>query len=263
MATIWLLAALVAGPLMAETVGTLGGPQYSAESIANTAAGVAGFYAPNTFVSIYGQNLSDSTHPIGPNDIAAGLLPTIFTGSGARVLVNNVFADLYYVSPTQVNLLLPASLTATSTTLQLARDGFAGPEIVLHLTTAAPALFQIDGQTVIATHGNGPLVTAASPATRGETLVLYASGLGPTLPPAPQNRLATEAAQLANIGDFRVWLNGTPVDPKRVLYAGLTPGFAGLYQINVQLPDDAPANPEIRVGYTDLRSPAGRILPVQ
>jgi len=49
-------------------------------------------------------------------------------------------------------------------TLQLVRDGIAGPEVVLKLASSAPVMFQSDLRTVIATHGNGPLVTAASPA---------------------------------------------------------------------------------------------------
>jgi len=93
--------------------------------------------------------------------------------------------------------------------------------------------------------------------------VLYASGLGPTSPPAIAYKLVQVAAQAVNAGDFRVWLNGAVVDPKRIFYAGLTPGFAGLYQINVQLPDNAPPNPEIRIGFVDPQSPAGRFLPLQ
>ena len=63
--------------------------------------------------------------------------------------------------------------------------------------------------------------------------------------------------------DFRVVLNGTDVDSHLVLYAGVTPGFAGLFQINLQLPANAPSNPEIRIGYGAQLSPAGRILPLQ
>jgi len=263
MATAWLLPALVIGSLGAETVGNSGAPQYSAESIANTAAAIAGFYAPNTFVSIYGVNLSDATRAISPDDIAAGSLPTVLPGTGIRVLINLIPASIYFASPGQVNALLPPSLTPGDATLQVVRDGLAGPAIVLKLTNSAPAMFQSDARIVIATHGNGPLVTSASPAKAGETVVLYASGLGPTSPPAIANKLAQVAAQVSNVGDFRVWINGAVVDPKRVAYAGLTPGFAGLYQINLQLPDNAPPNPEIRIGYGDQQSPTGRFLPLQ
>jgi uncharacterized protein (TIGR03437 family) len=263
MATIWLLAAFVVGPLAADTVGNSGAPQYSAESIANTAAAIAGFYAPNTFVSIYGVNLADATRAISPDDVTAGTLPTVLPGTGVRVLINLIPANIYFASPAQVNALLPPSLGPGNATLQVVRDGIAGPPVVLNLTNSAPAIFQYDAHTVIATHGNGPLVTAASPAKAGETVVLYASGLGPTSPPAIANKLAQVAAQVSSAGDFRVWLNGAMVDPKLVSYAGLTPGFAGLYQINVQLPANAPANPEIRIGYADQLSPAGRVLPLQ
>ncbi len=58
-------------------------------------------------------------------------------------------------------------------------------------------------------------------------------------------------------------LNGVAIDPSLIQYAGVTPGFAGLFQINVQLPGDAPSSPEIQIGYPNLMSPAGRILPVE
>src|SRR5712691_1080440 len=105
MATNWLLAAFVIGPLAAETVGNSGAPQYTAESVANTAAAIAGFYSPNTFVSVYGVNLADATRAIGPDDVTAGTLPTVLPGTGLVVLINRVPANIYYASPTQVNVL--------------------------------------------------------------------------------------------------------------------------------------------------------------
>ena len=60
-----------------------------------------------------------------------------------------------------------------------------------------------------------------------------------------------------------MWLNGSAVDPSKVAYAGVTPGYAGLYQVNLFVPDDAPANPEVRIGWTGQMSAAQLILPVQ
>lgn len=105
-----------------------------------------------------------------------------------RVLINQIFADVYYVSPGQVNVLIPPSLIAGPATLQLINDGLAGPSVMITLSPSAPVLFQSDATTAIATHGNGPLVTAAQPAQRGEIVVLYATGLGPTLPAAIPTR---------------------------------------------------------------------------
>jgi uncharacterized protein (TIGR03437 family) len=267
-----LTAALLMGPLLAQSMfaqSTLaqsslpGYPYYTPDSIANSASNTAGLYAPNTFISIYGVNLAYATVAIGPDDIRAGMLPTALAGGAVRVAINNTFADLYYVSPGQVNVLIPLSLIAGPATVQLENSSKYGPPVSITLGPAAPALFQSDAQTVIATHGNGPLVTAASPARGGEIVVLYATGLGPTSPAAIPDRLATAAAPIANLADFRVLLNGGAVDSHLILYAGVTPGFGGLYQINMQLPANAPANPEIRIGFSAVTSPAGRILPVQ
>jgi uncharacterized protein (TIGR03437 family) len=58
-------------------------------------------------------------------------------------------------------------------------------------------------------------------------------------------------------------INGTALAPSSILYAGVAPGFAGLYQVDVRLPDQLPANPEIRLGVAGIMSPAGLILPAQ
>ena len=258
-----LLAVLGAGLAWADSSSPPGTPVYSESSIANSAANVADFFAPNTFLTIYGQNLSYVTKAISPDDIRANTLPTALIGTGVRVLINSIPADMYFVSPGQVNVLIPTSLGTGSSTIQLVNNGAAGPAVSIPIGSAAPALFQIDSTVVIATHGNGPLVTKDSPAKRGEVVVLYATGLGVTTPPSIPNQIPQALAILANMGDFHVMLNGVQVDSRSIQYAGVTPGFAGLFQINLKIPDDAPANPEIRVGYTNLMSPAGRILPLQ
>jgi uncharacterized protein (TIGR03437 family) len=190
-------------------------------------------------------------------------LPTVLGTTGVRVIVGNIFANIYYVSPGQVNILIPTSLAPGPVTLQLVRDGLAGPPIPIMLGAAAPALFQLDATTVLATHLDYTKVTTSSPARGGEVVVLYASGLGPTDPATIANQIPQRAAPIAPITSFSVLVNGSPVDPQKILYAGVVPGFAGLFQINVQLPDNTPANPEIRVGYANTMSPGGRVLPVK
>jgi uncharacterized protein (TIGR03437 family) len=259
----FLAAVFLTVPLLAQPGATPGAPYYTQDSIANSASNTTGLYAPNTFISVYGTNLAYGTAAIGPNDIRGGGLPTLLGNLGVHVVVNQILADLYFVSPTQVNVLISTSLIAGPATVQLVNNGLAGPPVSIMLGPAAPALFQADAQNVIATHGNGPVVTPASPAVKGEIVVLYATGLGPTSPAAIPDQIATAAAPLANLADFRVLLNGAAVDPHQILYAGVTPGFAGLYQINLQLPANVPANPEIRIGFSTVMSPAGRILPVQ
>lgn len=263
MAAVWLLAALGIGSLWADSCGARGAPVYSASSIANSAAGVADFYAPNTFISIYGQNLSRVTRALSADDISAGTLPTALPGTGVRVLINNIAADVFYVSPALVNVLVPTLLVASPAILQLESDGVAGCPASIVLGATAPAIFQVDPTTVLAFHADWSLISASAPAHPGEIIILYATGLGPTLPAQIPHQLDRAAAQIAQRGAFQVFLNGQPVDSSRIQYAGAAPGYAGVYQINLQLPGDAPPNPEIRISTSDRTSPEGRTLLVQ
>jgi len=237
--------------------GSNGQPYYTEASIANTAASIANYYAPNSFVTIYGLNLSDSTTALSGNG-----LQTILPGSHVTVLINNLLADLWYVSATQINLLVPSELTAGPATVQIEVNGFAGPPVGIMLTALAPAMFQADATTALAAHLNGQVVSAASPAQPGELVVLYASGLGPTVPPAIPNQAPQTAAFVATPG-FGVWLNGSQVDSSAVPYAGVTPGYAGLYQINLFIPANTPPNPQIQIGWAGQLSPAQVFLPVE
>src|SRR5450755_4748783 len=58
-----------------------GAPEYTAGSIVNPIAAVAGMYAPNSFMTIYGRNLSYVTRAMGPDDLRAGMLPGVLIGT--------------------------------------------------------------------------------------------------------------------------------------------------------------------------------------
>ena len=250
-------------------------PTYSFESIANSAAGVTDLFSPNSFVSIYGGNLAFVTRSLNAADIRAGELPTVLSGSGVRALADSLSTYVYYVSPQQVNVLLPPSLAPGRVRFQLVNDGRAGPVVEIDLRESSPALFQQTAQwendpLVIATHGLAGVVTLEQPARIGELVVLYGTGFGPTSPPVRSSKIPVEAAWVRDFARFEVWLDGVPADGQYVRYAGVTPYFGGLYQVNLVIPPGTGMHPEVRVGYRDplqvgsdaLMSPPGRRLAV-
>jgi hypothetical protein len=103
-----------------------------------------------------------------------------------------------------------------------------------------------------ATHADGSLISAKSPAIASETIVIYAYGLGQTTPAVPSGAVTPiPAPQVANYVyvDFDFSPNAGPrypyIDPKQgpvntPAFVGLTPGQIGLYQVNVKLPDSFP-----------------------
>ena len=129
--------------------------------------------------------------------------------------------------------------------------------------SAAPALFPLDPTTAIATRADGSLVSWEEPAHPGEIVVLYATGLGPTRPNPPYGQVPAAAALIERLDEFAILLDGAAVDPARIAYAGQTPGFAGLYQINLVLPEATPSDPEVRIAVGDDISPGGVFLPVR
>jgi len=240
---------------------TPNGPNYSADTIANSAADITNWYSPNSFISIYGSNLGFVTREIARTDINGGTLPTALPGTGVRVLINSTFAYMYYVSPRQLNVLIPSLLLPGAVALTVEVNGIAGPEVQLLLRDTAPGLFTLaDGITLIGVHGDWSLITGEAPAQAGEEVVLFATGLGITTPSTPSGQIPQGARQIKDHANFQVWLNGIPLDPAAIDYVGVAPGYAGVYQINITLPDDLPRNPEVRISTGALQSPAQRYL---
>ena len=237
-------------------------PFYAANSVVNSADFQPGPLAPNTIGTLYGKGLSYVTRALGPQDMNGGLLPTVLTGTGCNVLIGGLAANVFYVSPTQINFLVPSLLRPGRTDIQVVLNGIAGPIIPLDLAVASPALFQLDPQTVIATRIDGSLITNDVPARRGDIVTLYATGLGETVPPAVYSTAATKAAALKRLAEFRLLLDGSALDASLILYAGVAPGFAGLYQINVQIPNTVNPNPDLQIGFGDALSPTGLKLPL-
>jgi uncharacterized protein (TIGR03437 family) len=186
--------------------------------------------APGSIISVFGANLA--TAPAG-----ASSLPLPKTLAGASLQVGGIDVPLFYSSGRQVNAQLPfeLALNARPQLIVKGADFVTVPETIT-VATARPGIFTTTqdgkGQGVIVDVANR-LVDASNAAKVGDVVVVYCTGLGATNP-AVRSGEAAPASPLANVATLvSVTIGGQPAT---VQFAGLTPGYAGLYQVNVQIP---------------------------
>jgi hypothetical protein len=145
--------------------------------------------------------------------------------AGTHVEVNEISAPLFSVKPDRLLLQLPTNfISGQPAYLNVSSVSLAAPPMLLPIETAAPAIV-------------GATRTAGA-------LVIYLTGLGVTDPPLQEGRPAPATTLLRTLVKPSVSVGGQPAT---VLFSGLTPGLAGLYQIKVLLPGDAPPSFEIIV----------------
>lgn len=248
-----LLACVI--PLCAQESSSTG-PAYTAATIVNSATSNAEALAPNTIATIYGTNLSYETG-VASGQPAAGGVPGSLTG--VQVFVAGQPAGLYYVSPKQINFLIPPDLRPGLVDLFVARDGVAGPATLIELKEASPGLFESAQGIAVATHADGSVVTKAHPARRGETISVYGTGFGPTTP----YQAISAPAPITDLSSFHLLLNKTGVPASSILKVFVAPATPGLYQATFKLPKSVGANPEIRVAIGAQLSPPNVNLPLE
>ena len=236
-------------------------PAYSAAGMVNAPNYAPGPFAPNSVATIFGSGLARSSQGLTADVILNNTLPKELNST--RVYVLDEPAPLLYVSDGQVNFLVPGDQLDGDVKIRVVREGVTGPEITVTLVDAAPALFQSAAGYAIAAHLDNSVIAPGSPAQAGEIIVVYACGLGVTQPNPAPGVIPQSAAVIQRLSDLKVYLGGTAIDPASILYAGLTPGSPGLYQINLVLPANLGTDPEIRVAIADQSSPAGLKLAVQ
>jgi uncharacterized protein (TIGR03437 family) len=245
----WFVLAALAGSAASGAA-----PTYSVESIVNGSDYAPGPFAPNSIVSIFGVELSyrvegltsDNSHNTLPDQLA-----------DVRVYVGGYYVPLIYVCPTQINFLVPSNQTPGKFPLRVVRQGVTGAEVTITVVDAAPRLFTSKEGYVIAQHGTDySPVTPDSPAKPGEVIVFYATGLGRTQPnPKSPFEIQQNSSKVA--GELNLSLGGAGANPADIWYAGLTPGIAGVYQINLKLSDALGTDIEIRASMGGQTSAAG------
>lgn len=219
----------------------LGAPNSPLITLVANAEGENPVIAPNTWVEVKGLNLAktgDSRIWQG-SDFANGQMPTQL--DGVSVTVNGKSAYIYYISPTQVNILTPPDALAGSVQVVLTYAGNSSPAYSVAAQTIAPSFFLFNGGPyVAATHANGSLLGPASlysglttAAKPGETVVLYANGFGPTSTPLTRGS-STQSGTLSPLP--AVTIGGLAAT---VQFAGLV--APGQFQFNVVIPSGVPS----------------------
>ncbi|MEO8597149.1 MAG: hypothetical protein ABI759_27770 [Candidatus Solibacter sp.] len=233
-----------------------------------SAASLVPATAPGTWLSIFGTSLANTARSWRDTDFVSGRLPISL--EGVSVAINGKAAAIAYVSPLQLNVLAPDD-TATGLVQVQVRNIFGLSDSVLALQqTAAPAFFQFNTASanyVAGTHADGTYLagpalnrqgTSGTAAKPGETIVLYGTGFGATVPAVSAATLVPAPAPLAHPEDLRIRIGG--ID-SRVDFAGIV--SPGLYQFNVVVPQVADGDQTISAELRGLLSQPTLLLTVQ
>jgi uncharacterized protein (TIGR03437 family) len=193
---------------------------------------------PGSLVSIFGSNLAAAPVP-------ANVIPLPPTLGGVSVTFNGIAAPLLYVSPQQINAQLPWNVPTSGAVSVVVTNGMvASPPQAVQVAAFAPGLFTIGGYAV-AVNPDGSLAAAVGavagfashPATPGDSLVLWGSGFGAVTPPATNGSNSLDTLRNV-VTPPTVTIGGVAAT---VTFAGLSPQFVGVYQINVTMPATQPA----------------------
>ena len=267
-----------------------GAPTVFYEGVVDDAVfGQDGFtVTPGDVMALFGEQLSFMAPTAGPQP------PLETTIAGSQVLVNGQPVPMYFTSYGQINFQMPVNTPTGTALVQVATTGpTAGPVTVsntvsVNVAARAPRLLLLAdgyGAIVDASQGNQyntlplpPTITfpgfISQPASRGDVLTIYAIGLGATNPvvatgqPAPDGSAGQPLAHLTSTPTvvFSQNLEGllvpVSVPPSSILYAGLSPNFAGLYQVNVAIPPDCPTG-LVQVSLTFPDSTASNLVNIQ
>lgn len=187
--------------------------------------------APGSIVSVFGLNLA-STVASGPTS------PMTQTLGGLTATLGDSVLPLFFVSPTQINFLLPAETAIGPATLTVSIAGEPNTTAPITVVEDAPGIFgqSANGQTcAVAFHSDGTQVTSSSPAVAGETVTVYGTGFGPTSTPLPDGFPAPGGILLTD--PIAVQLNDQTITPTN---ASVVAGSIGIDSVGFVVPAGLP-----------------------
>jgi len=216
------------------------------------ASGTGVFLNPNYVVNA--ANFAPITNPIAPGELVSlygsGLAPsdTLATGTpyqsklaGVSVTMNGLPAPLYHVSAGRIDAIVPFAAADSSPyiNIQVNNGGKLSNSVMVYAGSTAPGVFTtsqsgVGDGTIL--HADYSTVTLSNPAHRGETVLVFLTGLGKTNPAVQDGAPGPSQPPANALAEVGIYIDGQPAT---VAFSGLAPLYPGLYQVNVLVPQTA------------------------
>jgi uncharacterized protein (TIGR03437 family) len=220
--------------------------------VVNGASFQSGIVA-GSWATILGTDLATTTRAWAASDFLNSALPPNLNYTGATV--NGKTAFVGYVSPTQVNILLPDDAALGMVTVQITTEFINSNIVFANKVAAAPALFTVTTTYPAAVHNaDGTYAGPTSPVHPGEVIQLFGTGFGATNPVIPTGMLFTTPAPLAQ--SLKATLGGVPANADAYLVG------PGVYQINLTVPTLAAGDAALSIAMGSSSTQPGLMLPI-
>ena len=247
--------------------------------LANLAPKVSSI-SPLSIISVFGLNFTDESI-LFPNLDGQGRIST--TLGGVCFEIGGERAPIFAVTPTQANLQKPATKNLGPVSVVAIRNCNTTEEVrseveLVTVAEATPAFFLfpplVNGGLIAARFNIDDVAVAPNgmfkdqfgtsrPAAKGDIITLYGTGWGDTGAALATGQLATGAAELLETANVMVTFGGVALAPEDVLYVGVTPGTAGLYQLVIRVPQSATnGNKKVVLRVYGKSTPDGPVIPV-
>lgn len=224
-------------------------PEIAAGGVVNAASFTAKV-APGSLFSIFGTSLATAAQ-------SATSLPLPSSLAGTSVTIGGKPAPLFFVSPDQVNAQVPYELAeGTTVPVIVTVNGVSSPVGNVSVVTAAPGIFQFGQKRAVAQNQDYTVNNADNGAAGGSYIVTYLTGFGQVDNPVQTGATAFGSPLSRSKYPVSATVNGVAAN---ITFAGLTPDFIGLAQVNLQLPNLAPGTYPLVVTVNGEKSNAAMI----
>ena len=227
-------------------------PRVASGAVVNAASFLPGV-TPGSLATVFAAGVLDA-----PGIVTAAGIPLATSLRGVSVTVAGYPAPIHSLANVngqeQVNFQTPfEARSRAAASVVVTRDGQSSAPVAAPVLELQPAVYSADGRRAVVVHNaDYSLVTESNPLVPGEFAFLYASGVGRTrTEPATGAASGVSEASVA----VAISLGGAACE---VPYAGLAPGFVGVYQINFRVPPLPGAIHELVLTVAGVAAPSVR-----